>query len=114
MNSFIEEKKLDIIIEQGFDFVMAMTLYDLNNNQINLNGSTIEAQMRQFPEATDFFPFEVFHNGLGGRITIKMPHTLTKEISFSSGVYNVIVNFINGTRVNLIFGDVTIIPEGTR
>ncbi len=110
----MEDNKLDIIIEQGYDFVMSMTLYDYNNVVVDLNGSLIEAQMRQFAEANDVFPFEVSHNGVGGRIKLKMPYYLTKQIPFTNGVYDVSVLFPNNTRVCVLYGDVKIITESMR
>lgn len=110
----METKKLNIIIETGFDFVMPITLYDYNNAVMDLTGSYAEASLRQYPEAKDSFPFETTHNNSGGRITLKMPHYITEEIPFSSGVYDVKVTFPNGRRFHALHGEAVIISGVTR
>ena len=110
----METKKVDIVIDAGDDFIMPFTLYDFNNNIVDLTGATIEAHLRQCAEDRDYIPFEVFHNGKGGRITIKMFAWFTGQIPYSSGVYDVAVNFPNGTRLKPLKGDVSIVAGSTR
>lgn len=107
-------KKLDLVIETGFDFVMSATLHDVNDNIIDLTGATVDSQLRQFPEATDSFPFEVTHNGSGGRIKMKMSHTVTEKIPFTYGTYDVRIIFSDGSVHRPLEGNVTIVPGSTR
>lgn len=107
-------KKLDIVLETGIDFDMSMTLYDSNNVPIDFTGSTVDAQLRQYAEAADSFPFSVSHNNTGGRVALHMGHEMTAEIPYSTGVYDVRVNFYDGSVQKPIEGDVTIVPGVTR
>lgn len=110
----MDSKKLDLIIETNADFVVSMTLYDNNDNVIDLSGAIVESQLRQYAEASESIPFTVTHNGKGGRIRMSMVHELTATISYSTGVYDVVVTFPDGSKVKAVEGDVTVNPGATR
>ena len=110
----MNSKKLDIVLETGIDFRMPFTLYDNNGNIIDLSGATVDAQLRQYEESTDYFPFEVTHNGKGGRILMSMSHDLTAKIPYTTGVYDVRVTFSDGFIAKPMEGEVAIVPSATR
>ena len=103
-----EENKYNILIESGADFVLPFTWYDNNGSPYDLTGATVEAQLREFPEAVDALDFVCSHNGTGGRITISMPHESTAQIPFSYGAYDVFVNLPEGGRKRPLHGEVTV------
>ena len=107
-------KKLNIIIETNADFIMSITLRDDNGQIISLAGATVEAQLRQFAEASDSIPFSVTHNGAGGRIRMAMVHEQTAEIGYSQGVYDIVVTFADETTAKVLEGDAIIVPGVTR
>ncbi|MBR6464575.1 MAG: hypothetical protein IKS81_04725 [Verrucomicrobia bacterium] len=110
----METKKLDIIIDAGEDFIMPFTMWDYNDVLINLTGAFIDAHLRHFATDRDFIPFEVSHNGPGGRVTIKMAGSNTERIPYSTGVYDVLITFPNGQKVKPLKGDVKILAGATR
>ena len=109
-----ESNKLDIAIDAGADFAMSFNITDNNDSVVDLTGAKIEAQLRQFSEANDYFPFTVTHSGITGRVKISMPHEMTAEIPFSSGVYDVKITFNDGTVKKPFYGEAYINPEVTR
>jgi len=109
-----EENKYNIKIECGADFVLPFTWYDDNGNIIDLTGATVEAQLREYPEASDGFEFYTQHNGAGGKITLTMTKEITAEIPFSRGYYDVHVTLADGTRKRPLYGEVKITPNVTK
>lgn len=103
-----EENKYNILIECGADFVLPFTWYDNNGVPYDLTGATVEAQLREYPEAVDSYDFVCSHNGAGGRITITLPQEITSQISFSYGTYDVFVNLPEGGRKRPLHGEVTV------
>lgn len=103
----------DITIECGADFFLSFLVRDGTNALVDLTGAVIEAHLREYSEASDYFAFTAVHNNGGGRITLTMPHEDTAEIGYTSGVYDVYVTQ-NGTRTKRLYGDVTIVPEVTK
>lgn len=109
-----EENKYNIKIECGTDFVLPFTWKDDNGNIIDLTGATVEAQLREYPEASDCFDFYTQHNGAGGRITLTMSKEITAEIPYSRGYYDVHVTLADGTRKRPLYGEVKITPNVTK
>ena len=95
----------NIALECGADFVMLHPVTDENGDPKDLTGATIEAQLRHFAQDTEYFLFTTYHNGAGGRITLAMPHELTAEISYVDGVYDVFVNYPDGGREKVLYGN---------
>ena len=109
-----EENKYNIKIECGTDFVLPFTWYDDNGNVIDLTGAIVEAQLREYPEASDGFDFYTQHNGVGGKITLTMTKEITAEIPYSRGYYDVHVTLADGTRKRPLYGEVKIDPNVTK
>lgn len=106
--------KLDIEVESGADFVMPFTMFDDSDNIIDLTGATVRAQLRQTTESADYFEFTCTHNGVGGRIIVAMPHELTAEITFTSGVYDIYITFPSEDEKKIMYGDVIVYPNVTK
>jgi len=105
--------KFDIIIHANADYIMTLTVTDSDGNIMNLTGYTITAQLREFPEAHDYFEFTTTHNGSGGQILMVMPHERTEKIPFTQGVYDVFAEDGNNTIEKYMYGDVVIVPSVT-
>ena len=80
----LETKQVNITIEAGATFQMFFTVRDDNQSLIDLTGATVEAQLREFPEAQDYFQFTATHNGSGGRVNITMQYEDTAAIPYSA------------------------------
>lgn len=108
-----EEKKFDIEIDNGADFHLAFRITDAAGNPLDLTGGTVMAMLREYPEAKDSFSFMAIHNGAGGRITLSMPYTLTAQIGFSKGDYDVFTQ-IGSERKKWLYGKAKINSSVTR
>lgn len=71
-----------------------------------------EAQLRSFPDHFDAFPFGCVVDAEG--IHLKMSRSVTAELKFARGAYDVFVLTPEGKRVKLIQGMVRVIPDVTR
>lgn len=109
-----EIKQVDITIEAGADFQMLFIVRDESGNLVNLTGSTVEAQLREYAEASDYLQFTATHNGSGGKVSISMPHEDTAVIPYTAGVYDVYITDTNNIREKYLTGDVTVIPSVTK
>lgn len=72
----------------------------------------IESHLRAFAEAADYFEFTVGMTGDG--FFLSMPHSETKMIPYSRGVYDVFLIEEDGTRTKILMGQARIIREVTR
>ena len=109
-----EIKEVDITIECGATFNMYFTVRDDSNSLVDLTGSTVEAQLREYAEANDYLEFTATHNGAGGRVTITMPFEDTAAIPYTAGVYDVFITDTDNDRQKYLTGNVTIIPSVTK
>ena len=110
----MSDNRLDITIECGADFALSFLVRDDEGTLIDLTGATVEAQVREYAEAADYFAFTAVHNGQGGRVSLSMPHEVTASIGFSRGVYDVFIDYPDESREKYLMGDVTVIPEVTK
>ena len=70
------------------------------------------AQLREFPEAFDYFEFQFDLDADG--IHMRMPKEITELITYIRGVYDVFIVDADGIRTKLIQGAAKIIPQVTR
>lgn len=104
----MKDNKLNIAIECGADFRMKFTITDDNDQPIDLTGAIVEAQLRQYESAVDYFQFVATHNQTGGTVTMTLPKEVTNLVSYSSGYYDVFVTLAGGSRSRVLHGDVTV------
>ena len=104
----MEDNKLNIAIECGADFRMKFTITDDNDQPIDLTGAIVEAQLRQYESAVDYFQFVATHNDTGGTVTMTLPKEVTNLVSYSSGYYDVFVTLSGGSRSRVLHGDVDV------
>lgn len=96
-----ESADYNIIIETGADFALPVNLYDDNGDPVDLTGATITSHLRRFAESAEYHEFVCSHNGAGGRIILSMPKEVTRNISYPSGVYDVLVTLADLTTYTL-------------
>ena len=109
-----ERNRFDIVIHAGADFVLTLTMRDADGTLMDLTGYTGSAQLREFPESLDHFNFSVTHNDDGGKILVKMHHSITERIGYTYGTYDVLLTDANGLKERIMYGDAQIIPAVTR
>ena len=109
-----ETKQVNITIEAGADFQMFFTVRDDSDRLIDLTGATVEAQLREYAEASDYLEFTATHNGAGGRVSIYMAHEDTAAIPYSAGVYDVYITDADNNREKYLMGEVTVTPSITK
>ena len=110
----LETKQVNITIEAGATFQMYFTVRDDNQSLIDLTGCTVEAQLREYPEAQDYFQFTATHNNSGGRVSITMQYEDTAAIPYSTGYYDVYITDSSNNREKYIWGEVTVVPAVTK
>ena len=72
----------------------------------------LDAQLREFPEAFDYFEFMFELDGDG--IHMMMPRETTEMITYIRGCYDVFITNSDGIRTKLIQGAARIIQQVTR
>lgn len=109
----------NITIEQGATFTLNLVWRDSNAALVNLTGYTARMQVRQ-KHTSDTAALsltseagDIVLGGALGTIVVTAAATVTDDIPFRSGVYD--LELINGTVVTrLLQGVATITPEVTR
>ena len=94
--------------------------WDADTGVWSVDGEVIEgtsnwnmtAQLREFPEAFDYFDFEFELDADG--IHMMMPKEITEKITYIRGCYDVFITGADGVRTKLIQGTARIIPQVTR
>ena len=104
----------EIYMPSGTDWsVVAETLIYNGSEEIIVGNWHVEAQLREYPEASDYFDFNVWMDQEGYHLAI--PNDITMQIPFSQGVYDVFVeNTETGIRSKLLYGDAQIVRRITR
>ena len=73
---------------------------------------SLKAQLREYPEAIDYFDFEISVDKDGYHLVLN--HDVTEKIAWSYGVYDVFLIDSDGNRTKILTGDAEIITGGTR
>lgn len=105
----MEPKNYTVKIKRGADYNLELQMVDDNDNPIDLSNYTWKGQIRQRPEMSLAYDFVISAVPALGRISLFMPASLTKDIMFSDGKYDLFyTNTISGQIECLIHGDVDI------
>ena len=89
-----------------------MLIYQ-GSGQIIVGNWLLSAQLREYPEATDYFDFDVSVDTDGYKLSLS--HEQTEKIPFSQGCYDVFVTDVStGIRSKLISGKAYITRRVTR
>mgnify|MGYP001187841072 FL=1 len=106
----------DIVIDQGADFALAITLSE-DGSPINLSAHTVSAQLRPTPSSstlTATFTCAIT-NAAQGAVTMKLGHALTANIAAGKYYYDTeIYNSSANTITRLIQGVARVTQNVTR
>ena len=111
---------LNLTLYQGATFQRVLKLTDANG-PVNLTGATVRMQVRQTVGAgavllalTEANGRALITNTVEGEITLKMFATDTAALTFASGVYDLEIEYADGTVDRLLEGKLRVSPEVTR
>lgn len=102
--------KLNLEIEQGATFRRAITVTDVNGVAINLANTTIEGKAKQRLNSSEYlFSFTISDRiDNQGKFTISLSANQTSLLDFSTGVYDIEIQFLEGTIIRLLEGSVVL------
>ena len=105
----MQPKNYTIEIKRGADYNLELQLKDDNDNPIDLSNYTWKGQIRERPESTLAYDFEITTVPALGMVSLYIPASMTADIMFSDGKYDLFyTNTISGQIECLIHGDVDI------
>lgn len=106
--------RYEITIHPNEDYQMDIIYADDDELPVDMTGWTVEAQLREFPEAHDGLDFTCSADS--EKITISMAHDLTEGIGYNYGYYDVYITSPepDSIRTRLIGGKAYILPRSTR
>ena len=107
--------KLNIVIDQGTDYLQLASAKYSNGEAINLTGYTYESQLRKHHTSNTYYVMTVTtHNANAGIVTFSMSRTLTANVPDGRYLYDVEGTSSANTRTRLFQGIATITPEITK
>jgi hypothetical protein len=110
----------DLYMEQGATFSLVITWKDSSNTPINLTSYTARMQVRRTKQSTTVIveasttDGRIVLGGALGTITVTIPATVTDDLDFGCGVYDLEVESSGGQVTRLIEGGVSFSKEVTR
>lgn len=113
--------KLKLSIDQGATFTKTVTWKTGKPaTPVDLTGCTARMQVRESVESEDVLLSLTTENGrialggLAGTVDLRVEATDTALIEWAAGVYDLEIQFTDGTVRRLFSGSVTVSPEVTR
>jgi len=111
----------DITIEQGATFRLSLIWKDSAGALVDLTGYTARMQVRRRHSSEDppalsltSAAGDIVLGGTAGTIVVTAAATVTDDIDFKAGVYDLELEDSTGFVTRLVEGSVTITPEVTR
>jgi hypothetical protein len=103
-------------INQGTTFSFAMVFSDAGAGLMPLTTATLAAQIRPTAESQAILQeFTVTKDQIQtGRATFSLTAAQTRNLNFSTAVYDVLVTFADGTALRVAQGSVTLSKQVTR
>ena len=109
----IERNQYNITIFSGADYQLDLTLREDDDTIIDLSNLTLDAQLREFPEAHDYFDFTVSKDN--NVFTLSLDKETTQNLPYTQGVYDIfITNTTTEIRSPLLSGKAIIISQVSR
>lgn len=106
--------RANIIIDQGTDFSIDVTLTDSNNAVIDITNSTFASQVRKHYSSSNSVSFTVAKtDSPAGVFTLSMNAATTSTLSAGRYLYDVEM-VLNSVKSRVVEGEVTVTPEVTR
>lgn len=113
--------QLALTIYQGATFSKVLTLKNSAGTPINLTGAVARMQVRTTTEAlTTLIELNGTNhraditNAAGGEITLKISAADTAALNFNTGVYDLEIQYSDGTVDRILQGSVVLSKEVTR
>jgi len=106
--------KSNLIIDQGSDYTVTVSLTDANGNTMILTDYTGRAQMRKSPTASSSKEFTVSVDEDAGYVTLSMTSEYTANIAAGRYMYDVEIVSSANVVTRVLQGIATVSPEITR
>jgi len=106
--------KSNLIIDQGSDYTVTVSLTDASGNTMVLTDYTGRAQMRKSPTASSYKEFTVSIDEDAGDVTLSMTSAYTADITAGRYMYDVEIVSSANVVTRVLQGIATVSPEITR
>ena len=109
----------DITVEAGTTWNVVITLYDSSDDLIDLTDYTARMMVRPTHDSPIVYVnltsgSGITLGGVAGTITLERTATQTSAFKFSSGVYDLEIQKLDGTVTRVLSGQFIVLPEVTR
>jgi hypothetical protein len=103
-------------INQGATFSFALNFFDAGGSPLSLTGVTLASQIRPTAASQEILQeFTVTKDPVTtGRATFSLTAAQTRNLRFTSAVYDVLMTLTTGELVRVVQGAVTLSPQVTR
>jgi hypothetical protein len=105
--------KSNIVIDQGADFLLEVTAFDVDDNPLDLETYTVEAQMRKHFESVNAITFTAVVSD-DNKIILSLTATQTQDIVPGRYYYDVLITSNTNVITRLLEGIATVTPGITR
>lgn len=106
--------KGNIVIDQGSDYQVSISVENANSAVVNLAGYSAFAQMRKHYTSLTYYTFDTEVDTQLGAVTLSMNSNTTNVIPAGRYVYDCEITSNTGIKTRLIEGIVTVTPQVTR
>lgn len=106
--------KGNIVIDQGSDYQVTVSVENSNNASVNLAGYSASAQMRKHYSSLTYYTFTTEVDNQLGAVVLSMSANTTNNIPAGRYVYDCEITSNEGIKTRLIEGIVTVSPQVTR
>lgn len=107
-------KTKNIFIDQGSNFSMSLTAYNASNVPISLTGCTVSGQLRRSYDSASGITFGTAITGGTGGYQVFLGATATNSLKYGRYVYDVELQYSDGTVQRLVQGTATVDPQATK
>jgi hypothetical protein len=101
-------------VEQGATHTFTVTITNEDGSIYDLTGATAAAQIRETKASASASAYTCTINTTTGVITCTMANTITDDITFTSGFWDLELTETGGKVVRLLEGTVTVSLETTK
>lgn len=106
-------EKINLLIDQGADFITTINLNDENGNPVDLSNYDSRAQMRKHYTSVNYINFDTSTNA-NGSLIMALNSSQTANIEAGRYVYDFEIIDTNNVVSRIIEGIVTVTPNVTR
>lgn len=106
--------KSNIVLDQGSDFIVTISVKNLNENIVDLTGYTGEAQIRKYFTSSTFYSFDVNIVPQFGEVSLSMSANTSESITPGRYLYDCELTSPSGIKNRIVQGIVTITPQVTK